>query len=303
MRSSFSLQAWIKAARPRTLLLAVANISMGIFLAAAMGKANALVAFLCIVTAAALQILSNFANDYGDARHGLDNDERVGPKRAVQSGLISSKAMRNGMLVAALVAIVSGIALLLSAFGLSSLLYLLLFVVLGGAGIWAAIAYTATDSPYGYVGLGDLMVFLFFGLLAVMGTYFLQTKTLSWSLLLPASASGLLSVAVLNVNNVRDLEADKKAGKHSIPVRIGARNARIYHAALLLTALLFGLFYVALHYKSPWQFLFMLSAALLFANTRALFVRKSAAEIDPLLKQMSIATLIFTLLFGVGQIL
>ena len=296
-------QSWIKAARPRTLLLAIANICMGIFLAASAGSVNTLVATLCIITAAALQILSNFANDYGDAKHGLDNDERVGPKRAVQSGTISSKAMLRAMVITALIAILTGLALVISAFGLGSLIYVLLFVLLGGAGIWAAIAYTATDNPYGYVGLGDLMVFLFFGLLAVLGSYFLQAKSLNWTLLLPATASGLLSVAVLNVNNVRDLEADKKAGKNSIPVRIGERNARIYHAFLLGGAMLSAIIYVLIQVSGPWQWLFLLVAPLLIANTRALFIRQNAAEIDPLLRQMSIATLIFTFLFGIGQVL
>ena len=295
--------AWLSAARPRTLLLAIANILMGIFLAASRGKADFAVGLLCIITAVLLQILSNLANDYGDARHGLDNDERVGPKRAVQSGLISQNDMLRGVIVSAALCVVSGLSLLVAAFGLSNLPLTLLFVALGGAAIWAAVAYTATDKPYGYAGLGDGMVFVFFGLVAVLGSYFLQANSSSWDLLLPAAASGFLSVAVLNVNNVRDLESDKKAGKRSLPVRLGARNARLYHSLLLILSALCALLYVLLNYRSPWQYLFVLSLPLLVINAVKLWRGRSAADIDPLLKHMSISTLVFTLLFSLGQVI
>lgn len=294
---------WLLAARPRTLLLAIANISMGIFLAAARGEAKPAIGALAIVTAILLQILSNLANDYGDARHGLDNEARVGPKRAVQSGLVTQRDMLRGVVITAALSALSGLALVILAFGLARLPLVLLFVGLGGAAIWAAIAYTATDKPYGYAGLGDLMVFLFFGLVAVLGTYFLQTQTLSWDLVLPAAASGLLSVAVLNVNNVRDLESDKLAGKQSVAVRLGAKKARLYHAALLLASSVLALAFVLLNYTSPWQFLFVFSLPLLVLNGVKLWRGRGAAEIDPLLKQMSISTLVFTLLFSLGQVL
>lgn len=297
------LKPWLLAARPRTLLLAVANIAMGVFLAASRGNINLTVAGLAVLTAILLQILSNLANDYGDTRHGLDNDMRVGPKRAVQSGLVSQQAMLRGVIFTAALSIVSGLGLVITAFGMGSLPLLLLFVLLGGASIWAAIAYTATESPYGYVGLGDLMVFIFFGLIAVLGSYFLQTQSLSFDLLLPAAASGLLSVAVLNVNNVRDLESDKLAGKRSVPVRLGANNARIYHATLLLLSVLLAVAYVLINYNSPWQFLFVLALPLLALNGIWVWQRRAAAELDPLLKQMSISTLVFTLLFSLGQII
>ena len=298
-----SFTPWLSAARPRTLLLAVANIAMGIFLAASRDGANLLIGVLAILTAVLLQILSNLANDYGDSRHGLDNDSRVGPKRAVQSGLVSPREMLRGVIVTAALSVLSGLALVITAFGLGKLPLVLLFVALGGAAIWAAIAYTATDKPYGYVGLGDLMVFIFFGPVAVLGTYFLQTLTLGWDLFLPAAASGLLSVAVLNVNNVRDLESDKLAGKRSVPVRLGARNARVYHVVLLLGSSLLALGFVLQNYSSPWQFLFVLSLPLLVLNGVKLWRGRGAAEIDPLLKQMSISTLVFTLLFSLGQVL
>ena len=300
--STPSFKTWLVAARPRTLLLAVANIGMGIFLAFSKQEGSAAVAFFCLLTAILLQILSNLANDYGDSLHGADKADagRLGPKRAVQSGLVSSVQMRNAVGVLAGLAVLSGITLIGLAFGLERLLLSLFFMALGGAAIWAAIAYTATQNPYGYAGLGDMMVFIFFGLVAVLGTYYLQAKTLSWDLLLPATASGLFSVAVLNVNNIRDLESDKKAGKYSIPVRIGPRNARIYHLALLVIGSLAAGIYVAVNYSSPWQFLFLLALPLLAINGTKVWRGKNPATLDPLLKQMSISTLVFTLLFGIG---
>lgn len=295
-------QTWLLAARPRTLLLAVANISMGLFLALSRQEADVAVGIFCLLTAVLLQILSNLANDYGDSLHGADSPdaERRGPKRAVQSGLISASEMRRAVRALAILAVMSGLGLIILAFGLERLLVSLLFIALGGAAVWAAIAYTATQNPYGYAGLGDVMVFVFFGLVAVLGTYYLQAKTLTWDLLWPATASGLFSVAVLNVNNIRDLKSDKKAGKYSIPVRIGPRNARLYHLALLSAGTLAAVIYVATNYATPWQFLFLLAVPLLVINGVKVWQGEQPAALDPLLKQMSISTLVFTFLFGLG---
>ena len=297
------LRPWLLAARPRTLLLAVASIGMGILLAVSRGQADLAVGALCLLTAVLLQVLSNLANDYGDSLHGADNAERVGPQRAVQGGLVSLAAMRGAVVVTAGLAVISGSALIVVALGLDKLLLSLVFVALGGAAVWAAIAYTATANPYGYVGLGDLMVFLFFGWAAVLGTYYLQAERLSWALLLPATVSGLLATAVLNVNNIRDLESDKKVGKNSLPVRLGPRRARLYHTLLLLGSSLAAFAYVLLTYTSAWQFLFVLALPLLVLNGVRVWRGRDPAVLDPLLKQMSITALLFTLLFGVGQIL
>ena len=298
-----SLHPWLLAARPRTLLLAVASIGMGILLAVSTNQADVTVSALCLLTAVLLQILSNFANDYGDSLHGADNAERVGPERAVQGGLVSLAAMRRAVIVTASLVVISGSALIAAALGPAELLLSLAFVALGGAAVWAAIAYTATANPYGYAGLGDVMVFLFFGWAAVLGTYYLQAGQLTWSLLLPATASGLLATAVLNVNNIRDLKSDKKVGKNSLPVRLGPRRARVYHALILLGSALAAFAYVFLTYRSAWQFLFVLALPLLALNGVRVWRGRDPAALDPLLKQMSIAALVFTLLFGVGQIL
>jgi 1,4-dihydroxy-2-naphthoate octaprenyltransferase len=296
-------KVWIEAVRPRTLPLAVASIVMGSALAAVWQPFNWTVAILCVLTAVLLQILSNLANDFGDSQHGADHARREGPKRAVQSGAISEKTMLRAIAIAALLSMVSGLALLWFAFGDDARELFILFVLLGALAIIAAIAYTAGFRPYGYAGLGDLSVLLFFGWLGVMGTYFLHTLRFDWLIIFPATCSGLLAVAVLNVNNIRDAESDRLAGKRTISVRIGPKRARVYHWMLLATAVLCACVYVLLVYSSLWQFLFVLAVPLLIKNGLAVWRTQSPREINPLLKQLSLVTLLFVLLFSVGQLL
>ncbi|NCF66751.1 MAG: 1,4-dihydroxy-2-naphthoate polyprenyltransferase [Chloroflexi bacterium] len=296
-------KVWIEAVRPRTLPLAVASIVMGSALAAVWQPFNWTVAILCVLTAVLLQILSNLANDFGDSQHGADHARREGPKRAVQSGAISEKTMLRAIAIAALLSMVSGLALLWFAFGDDARELFILFVLLGALAIIAAIAYTAGFRPYGYAGLGDLSVLLFFGWLGVMGTYFLHTLRFDWLIIFPATCSGLLAVAVLNVNNIRDAESDRLAGKRTISVRIGPKRARVYHWMLLATAVLCACVYALLVYSSLWQFLFVLAVPLLIKNGLAVWRTQSPREINPLLKQLSLVTLLFVLLFSVGQLL
>lgn len=295
--------AWIMAARPRTLPLALSSIFMGSFLAAAGGAFDGFVFALCVLTTVFLQILSNLANDYGDTIHGADSAEREGPSRAVQAGYISAAAMKRAMIVFAGLALVSGIALLLVGVPADSYDVLLGLFLLGLAAIWAAITYTSGKNPYGYMGLGDISVMIFFGWVGVMGTYFLHSQQLNWLLVLPATSCGLFSTAVLNVNNIRDLESDRKAGKRSVPVRIGPRNARIYHLGLLVFGILFTVVYVLLTFNSYWQFLFLITLPLFFYNGKCVWTKQRPAELDPFLKQMALSTLAFVLAFGVGQLL
>jgi 1,4-dihydroxy-2-naphthoate polyprenyltransferase len=297
------LAAWLLAMRPRTLPLALACIGLGIFLAAADGRLNGPVAMLCVSTAVFLQILSNLANDYGDTLHGADQSGRQGPQRAVASGLISPPAMKGAIAIFALFAMLSGLALIWLAFGAGALLWLLLFAALGALAIGAAIAYTAGSKPYGYAGLGDAAVFLFFGWVAVLGTYFLQAQQLPWPLFLPATSAGLLAVAVLNVNNLRDIESDARAGKRTIPVRLGPRYGRLYHWALLLLTLATAVLYVLLTFGSWGQFLFLLAAPLFWRNGTAVAQAQTPAALNPWLKRTVMLALLFVFLFGVGQLL
>lgn len=292
---------WIEAMRLRTLPLTLACIGLGAFMAYADGSFELDVFILSLLTALSLQILSNLANDYGDTVHGADSSEREGPSRAVQSGLISARQMKTAIIICAIISLVSGILLLMTA-DLSQTEFLI-FVALGVLAIIAAILYTNGFVPYGYIGLGDLSVFLFFGLVGVSGSFYLHSHSFNALQLLPAASCGLLTVAVLNVNNIRDIESDLKAGKRSFAARLGRPAAEIYHSMLICMALVSALIYVLFAYRSIFQFLFLLSLPLLYANVRAVRNKKEASELDPYLRQMAISTLIFVLLFGLGMIL
>ena len=297
------MSPWISAFRPRTLPLALASILTGGFLAKATGHFNGAVVGLAALTTILLQILSNLANDYGDSQNGADSVHRQGPLRAVQSGAITPTQMKRAMWGFGTAALVSGIALLLLALGFEAVWVLLAFLVLGVSAIWAAVNYTAGSRPYGYAGLGDVSVFLFFGIVGVCGTYFLQARTLPLAVLLPAVALGCFATAVLNVNNIRDIVSDKLAGKITVPVRLGPQRARRYHLLLLALGVGAAVGYVVLNYHSPWQWLFLLSLPLFFFNGSQVLARQESMQLDPLLKQMALSTLVFTLLFGLGQVI
>ena len=293
------MKKWIAAFRLRTLPLSLSCIMMGNFLALWAGKFDGYVCALTMLTTVFLQILSNLANDYGDTIHGADSANRQGPSRAVQSGQISLTAMKNAVWLLAVLALLSGLGLVWLVFR-EEILMVLLFVLLGLAGIYAAITYTAGNKPYGYAGLGDVSVFLFFGLVGVVGSYFLQTKNFDFKIVLPAISCGFLATGVLNVNNIRDIISDTKAGKRSIPVRIGRRAAIYYHTFLLMGALAAAVIFTLTVYSSWLNFLFLVVVPLLVRNIIAVKTKTEAMELDPYLKQLALSTLLFVLLFGLG---
>ena len=297
-----NIKAWITAFRLRTLPLALASIGMGSFLAAGKGVFQWPIFLMCALTTILLQILSNLANDYGDTINGADSADREGPARMVQSGHISLAAMRRALVLFIVLTLASGIYLLYLSFGLDMQAFLFFFV-LGILAILAALAYTAGRKPYGYMGLGDVSVLVFFGLIGVMGSYYLYAQQLEWAMALPALSCGLFSVAVLNVNNIRDIESDKKAGKYSIPVRIGRNSAVKYHWAILIIGIAASIIFTIMHYESWTQWLFLLSVPLLIINGRAVYIKTNALALDPYLKQMAMSTLVFVLLFGIGYLL
>ncbi|WP_235296454.1 1,4-dihydroxy-2-naphthoate polyprenyltransferase [Portibacter marinus] len=294
------MKRWLKAFRLRTLPLSLACVGMGSFTAAAYASYKWDVVILTLVTTIFLQILSNLANDYGDFVNGADHDERLGPQRSVQSGEISPNAMRRVIIVFTFLSLASGVTLL--ALSLALDWTMLIFLILGVGSIAAAIYYTMGSNPYGYVGLGDISVLIFFGFVAVCGTFYLHNGFLDRDILLPAITCGFFSVAVLNVNNIRDIESDKVAGKKSIPVRVGRKKAVFYHAVLICTGILASILFVLLRFESLWQFLFLLSLPLFVIHVKAVVERKQAVLIDPLLKQLALSTLLFVLLFGIGSI-
>lgn len=292
------MNPWLSAIRLRTLPLALSSIGMGGFLAAASGQFNWVIFLLCCLTTIFLQILSNLANDYGDSINGADHAGRKGPKRAVQSGAISLGQMKVAVVATGILSFLSGISLLIVSLSWNWNEFFV-FLGLGVLCIMAAIAYTVGKKPYGYAGLGDISVLIFFGLVGVMGSVYLMTKSFDWQQMLPAISCGLFSVAVLNINNIRDIESDKSAGKYSVPVRIGKRNAAIYHGFLLVGGMLSSILYVTLNFNSLWQLLFLLTFPILIKIIYAVS-NEPSEKLDPWLKRMALTTLLFVILFGVG---
>jgi 1,4-dihydroxy-2-naphthoate polyprenyltransferase len=296
-----NIKVWLRAFRLRTLPLALSSIAMGGFLAASKGMFSWGIFLLCILTTILLQILSNLANDYGDSIHGADSDDRKGPSRAVQSGAISPSAMKSAVFVFIMLCVGSGLTLLIYAFGWDWKA-IVFFFGLGLLSIGAAIAYTVGKKPYGYAGLGDFSVLIFFGLVGVLGSFYLFTKTVSWLEVLPAISCGMFSVGVLNINNMRDIDSDIKAGKYSIPVRLGPSKAILYHWLLLSIGILSSVIYTLIEYRSGWQLIFLVTLPLFIINGKAVST-KAAEALDPFLKQMALTTLIFVLLFGLGHLI
>ena len=294
-------QVWVLAARPRTLPLACASILLGSGLAASVDALNMTVLVLALLTAIALQVLSNLANDYGDAASGADDEQRIGPARAVSSGLLTAEKMRTGMIVAATVAALLGLLLLVAAFG-NQWGQILIFILLGAAALLAAVTYTVGlgGTPYGYRGFGDIAVFIFFGLLGVLGTYYLHVQQLSWLPFLPAAVCGLLATAVLNVNNVRDIESDARNGKITLAVRLGRTKAIRYHWVLLGLALLLTLIYLIV-LPVPWVgWSCLLVAKPLTDAVRTLRHTHDGEVLTGMLKKTAISTLLYSVLLSIG---
>ncbi len=291
------MNPWISAARPRTLPLALSCIFMGSFLAAYAGKFDWGIFGMACFTTILLQVLSNFANDYGDTQNGADTHERIGPQRAVQSGEISPQQMWKAILLFGVLSLLSGVILLYLSFKDQPASIFLGFLGLGLVCILAAYFYTAGKKPYGYAGLGDISVLIFFGLVGVLGSNFLFTKTFEPLLILPALSCGFLATGVLNLNNTRDIETDKKAGKMTIPVRIGRKGAEKYQWFLLVGSLVFMILYVYKSEDISWWFL--LASPLIIINGVRLHKLPNP---DPLLKQLALTTLFFVVLSGISML-
>ncbi|WP_115461919.1 1,4-dihydroxy-2-naphthoate octaprenyltransferase [Winogradskyella aurantiaca] len=297
------LKPWISAMRLRTLPLSVSGVVIGTCMAYYNGAFNWGVFILALMVTTALQILSNLANDYGDGVKGTDNNERLGPKRAIQSGAISPQDMLEAIKMNILIIIFLVLALLFFAFGFTNFFYVLLFVALGGFSVYAAITYTMGDSPYGYKALGDVFVFIFFGLLSVLGTYFLNVKQLDHVVLLPAISLGMLSMAVLNLNNMRDIDSDEKSGKITVAVKLGLKKAKQYHYILVFGAMLLTALFFVLYYVSSYNALVFISYIPLLIHLRIISKTDNPEAFDKQLKVLALSTFLFSLLLGVGYIL
>ncbi len=301
---------WIKAARLRTLPLSVSGIIVGSFVARwrliSEGKEWDWKVFaMALLVTLLYQILSNFANDYGDGVKGTDalrvNEAEA---RAVASGKITEKQMKNAVILFAVLSLLATVGLLYIAFFPYFIQQFWIFVVLGIACILAAIGYTVGKKPYGYMGLGDMMVFIFFGLVSVCGSYFLFTKSLDMDMLLPASAVGLMSAAVLNLNNMRDMESDRISGKKTLALRLGFRNAMVYEMVLLQAPLFLILIFLGLnHFFENGNYYAFIVIVLLFPMMklrRSILNVSMPKELDPFLKQVGIMTLTMAVLLSFG---
>ncbi|MDQ0594115.1 1,4-dihydroxy-2-naphthoate octaprenyltransferase [Chryseobacterium ginsenosidimutans] len=301
---------WIKAARLRTLPLSLSGIIMGAFIAkwrlyGEGGVWDWKIFALALLVTLLYQILSNYANDYGDGIKGTDAKRATeAESRAVASGKITAKQMRNAVILFSVLSFAATIALLYVAFIPKYINEFYIFIGLGVACILAAIGYTIGKKPYGYMGLGDLFVFIFFGLVSVCGSYFLFTKTFSWDMLLPGTAIGMMSMAVLNLNNMRDIESDKLSGKNSFALRIGFKNAMIYEMVLLQLPLILILMFLGVNgffqTQNYYVFIVMILLLPLMKLRRQIMAVKNPKELDPFLKQVGIMTFVMAVLTAFG---
>lgn len=290
------IKTWIDAARLRTLPLSISGILVGTGLAIRENLFSGRIFILALLTTLGLQILSNFANDYGDGVKGTDNEDRVGPTRALQSGIITHIEMKKAIILTAILTFITALFLIFTAFNRQELIYVFLFMGLGVLAILAAIKYTVGKSAYGYYGLGDLFVFLFFGLLSVVGSYFLYSKQLNSSAWVLGSIIGLLSTAVINLNNMRDLESDQKAGKHTLAVKLGKKKVKVYHCLLIVAPLLISIAYILI--EATFKNLFILLAFIpLWIHLRSVLRAHSLKALDPELKKVALSTFLFAVIY------
>ncbi len=297
------IKHYIKAARLRTLPLSISGIIVGSFIAASQGFFNWLICLLALLTTIAFQIISNFANDYGDGVKGTDNQDRIGPERVIQSGVITPKQLLKTIKISIALTLIIAISLIYISFGKDDFFNMFIFFLLGIASIAAAIKYTMGKKAYGYSGFGDLFVLLFFGLLSVCGSYYLYTKHLDYEVFLPAFSIGFLSIGVLNLNNMRDRASDLISGKRTVVVKTGIEFAKYYHYFLLIASFLFALLYVLINYKSPIQFLFIVAYVPIGKHFLVVVKNRLPKLLDPELKKLALSTFLFSILFGLGLVL
>jgi 1,4-dihydroxy-2-naphthoate octaprenyltransferase len=292
------MKHWIEAARVRTLPLSVSGIIVGSFYAMSQGMFNWNIVVFALLTTLGLQILSNFANDYGDGVKGTDNQDRVGPMRAIQSGVISPTAMKKAMVLTSAITLLFAVLLIYFAFKDHYLLYSFIFFVLGILAIASAIRYTVGKGAYGYRGFGDVFVFVFFGLVSTFGVYFMFSKSIDWLLLLPAIAIGFLSVGVLNLNNMRDEASDRKSGKNTLVVKMGGAAAKKYHYFLVISAMILVLVFAFLNDFHFDQYIFVVAYFPMISHLITVYRNQNPKFLDPELKKLAISTFLLAVLLA-----
>jgi len=297
------VSVWISAMRLRTLPLSVSGIIIASSFAEYNGCFDWQIFMLAILTTISLQVLSNLANDYGDGIKGTDDKNRIGPERALQSGKITPAMMFEAIKLNILVCIVLSFLLIFSAFGSQHFLLTLLFFTLGIGSVIAAIRYTIGSKAYGYRGLGDVFVFIFFGLVSVIGCYVLYAKTIHHVVFLPAITIGLLSVAVLNLNNMRDIVSDKASGKITLAVKLGIVNAKKYHVFLIASAIVISLLFGILYYTSPFNLIYFIMYIPLIRHIKTVKRNQEPKALDPELKKVALSTFLLSVLLAIGHLM
>ena len=296
-------RALVRSLRLRALPLSLAGSLLGLMIAAHEGPVAGWVVALTLLTTGLLQTLSNVSNELGDWLSGLDRDGRKGPAYSMQRGELSEKDMRRCILVLAIACCVTGAAMTWASFGTWFALEPLLILALGACAIWAAMHYTLGKNPYGYHALGDLFVFIFFGLVPVMGARYVANHQLGpWTIVLPAIAIGCFSISVLNVNNIRDIVSDREGGRLTIAMQFGGRGARIYHTILIVVGWLAMLLYTALTFTSVWNLLYVVTLPLFVLHIRGMWKRDGKA-LDPLLPMLVMSSFAFAVLASVGMMI
>jgi 1,4-dihydroxy-2-naphthoate octaprenyltransferase len=306
------MKHWIEAARVRTLPLSISGIVVGSFYAMSQGVFNWKIVIFALSTTLGLQILSNFANDYGDGMKGTDNEDRVGPKRSIQSGAITPGSMRFAIFITSFLTLVSAMLLIYFSFKGKYLYYSILYFVLGILAIASAVRYTVGKNPYGYRGYGDVFVFIFFGIVSTLGVNFMFLKELDWLLFLPATAIGFLSVGVLNLNNMRDEESDRKSNKNTIVVKNGGAWAKKYHFILIVSAMVLMLAFALIfdfsyRDQNPDSFnfdiyFFLLAYFPIIAHLKRVAINKEPKLLDPELKKLALSTFFLSILLSLSLI-
>lgn len=301
------MKHWVEAARVRTLPLSVSGIIVGSMYALSHPTDEVLtptqvfswkIFGLLLLTTIGLQILSNYANDYGDGVKGTDNEDRIGPARAIQSGIISPSAMKRAIFITAFLTFLSAVVLIYNAFHFKYFYYSVLFLLLGIMAIASAIRYTVGKGAYGYKGYGDIFVFVFFGLVSTFGSYFMFAKELNTLLLLPSISIGFLSVGVLNLNNMRDEESDRKAGKNTIVVKNGGAWAKKYHFFLVISAMILVLIFAFLNEFHFDQYFFVVAYFPMISHLMTVYKNKTPRLLDPELKKLAISTFLLAVLLA-----
>lgn len=306
------MKHWIEAARVRTLPLSISGIVVGSFYAMSQGIFNWKIVIFALSTTLGLQILSNFANDYGDGMKGTDNEDRVGPMRSIQSGAITPGSMRFAIFITSFLTLVSAMLLIYFSFKGKYLYYSVLFFVLGILAIASAVRYTVGKNPYGYRGYGDVFVFIFFGIVSTIGVNFMFSKELDWLLFLPATAIGLLSVGVLNLNNMRDEESDRKSNKNTIVVKNGGAWAKKYHFILIISAMVLMLAFALIfdfsyRDQNPGSFnfdiyFFLLAYFPIIEHLKRVAKNNEPKLLDPELKKLALSTFLLSILLSLSLI-